>query len=102
MSDKTWKAFERKIAKALGGERRGADYGDARGGKTDVIHPLWAIECKLYKRPTWGVLLGACRQAEAAAEAHQMPIAVMKKNGAPMGDTIVAMRLGEFRSWFVE
>ena len=53
MADKAWKAFERRIASVFGGKRRGADTSDDRGGKTDVIHPFYAIECKLLGAPSF-------------------------------------------------
>ena len=101
MGDKGWKAFERRVARIFGGERRGADFGDARGGKTDVIHDHFAIECKLLARPTYQQMLDACLQAEAASEPLQEPVAVVKRKrqGSPDGDALVVMRLETFAAW---
>ena len=49
--DKPWKAFERRVAKAVGGKRRGPNFTD---GRDDVIHPLFSIECKLLSRVVLG------------------------------------------------
>ena len=53
MTDKTWKALERRICKIFSGTRRGADYVDARGkGKNDCVGTEgWSIEIKYMLRP---------------------------------------------------
>ena len=97
--DKSWKAFERRIAKRFHGVRRGADFA---GGKNDIIVPGFSIEVKLYARPHYQMMLDACRQAEAAKEdALDIPIAVVKKKGARDNDALVVMRLEEFEKWFI-
>ena len=101
MPDAAWKAFERRIAKAVGGKRRGADYGDKDGGRNDVIHDTFSVECKLYGRPTWQLLLDATEQAKKAATDTQLPVAVVKKKHQPDAKTLVVMRLGDFQEWFV-
>jgi hypothetical protein len=95
----SWKSFESRIAKVFGGVRRGADYRGSAGGKNDVIHPHWSIECKLLGAPTYGAMLAACRQAEAAAEPLQEPVAVVKRKNALDNDSLVIMRLEEFKKW---
>jgi hypothetical protein len=99
MSDKSWKAFERRIAKVFGGERRGADYGDGRGGKNDIIHPHWSVECKLLGRAGYADLLKAVRQAELASEDGQEPVAVVKLKNQHDADALVVYRLETFRAW---
>ena len=101
MPDKAWKAFERFIAWVFGGVRRGPDYGDATGGKNDIIVDDWSIECKLYKRPTWSVIQQAMKQAEAAAKPDEIPIAIIKKKHDRNMDAVVCMRLEQFKEWFV-
>ena len=93
MPDKAWKAWERTVASLLGGKRRGADYGDSRGGKTDIIHPRWAVECKLLGRPAYMDIRNACLQAERNAEPGQTPIAMVKRKGDRWEDALVVMRL---------
>ena len=99
MADKAWKAFERRIAAFVGGKRRGADTRDERGGKSDVIHPHFAIECKLLSRPSFGLMLDACHQAERNAELHQEPLAIVKRKGDRDDDALVCMRLSTWREW---
>ncbi len=103
MADKAWKAFERAIAAVFGGVRRGADFRRREGGgKSDVIHDNWSIECKLSARPTYSLIYGACLQAERQAEHEfQCPVAVVKKTRVPMRNALVVMRLETFREWFI-
>jgi len=101
MTDHAWKAFERRIAKKTGGQRRGADYGDREGGKNDIIHDAFSIECKLLARPSYQQMLDACRQSEAAATSAQMPVAIVKRKRDRDDDTLVIMRLEEWERWFV-
>ena len=103
MTDKSWKAWERRVAKYFGGQRRGADYGDRRGGKNDIIVAGFSIECKLLKRPTYKQMFDACIQAETNSEnIIDIPIAVVKKNLQGLKDKValVVMRLGTFLDFF--
>ena len=100
----SWKAFELRIAKVFKGERRGAYVSDGKKGKTDVIAEGFAIECKLLKRPTFGQMESACRQAETNADnATDIPIAIVKKNGRgiPDNNALVIMRLETFKEFFL-
>ncbi len=98
MSDKSWKAFERRIAKAVGGKRRGADYRnrEGSGGKDDIIHEDLSPECKLLKSVSYCDLLAAAKQAERNCPAGKVPIAIVKKKGALDADALVVMRLETF------
>ena len=104
MTDKSWKSFERRICKLFGGQRRGADYGDSRGGKNDCIDvPGFSMELKLLKRPTYQQMFDACVQAEDSAESIiDIPIAIVKKNkqGLKDKDALVVMRLETFLGFF--
>ena len=103
MADKSWKAWERRVAKLFGGQRRGADYGDSRGGKNDIIVAGFSIEVKLLKRPTYQQMFDACVQAESSAEnIIDIPIAIVKKNkqGLKDKDALVVMRLETFLGFF--
>lgn len=101
MGDKAWKAFERRIAARVGGKRRGAYTRDERGGKSDVIHPHFSIECKLLSRPAFGSMHDACLQAERNAEPHQEPIAIVKRKGDRDDDAVVCMTLRTWLEWHV-
>ena len=104
MTDKSWKAFERRICKLFGGQRRGADYADQSGGKDDCLDTSgFSIELKLLKRPTYQQMFDACVQAESNSEKiTDIPIAVVKKNsqGLKDKDALVVMRLGTFLDFF--
>jgi hypothetical protein len=101
----TWKQFERDVCMVFGLKRRGADYGDKDGGKTDAVNidgtesHIWAVECKFGKRLSYKPLLDACRQVEAAARDGQEPIVVAKMTGERFADSLVVMRLETFREW---
>lgn len=90
MTDKAWKATERAIARLVRGKRRGADYGDRRGGKTDVVHSFFALEVKhskYHKSFAFGVR--ALKQAERARKTSegQIPLAVVhRENTSHMTD----------------
>jgi len=101
MSDQTWKAFERRIAKIFGGTRRGADFRGSRGGKNDVIADGYSIECKNWKRPSWTALVGDVIKAEQRREhPNDIPLAIMKRKGDEDKNSIVAMRLETFLEFF--
>jgi hypothetical protein len=99
MGDKAWKAFERRMAAKVGGKRRGAYTRDERGGKSDIIHPHFSIECKLLSRPSFGEAFDACQQAERNAEPHQEPIAILKRKGDRDDDAMVCMTLKTWLEW---
>lgn len=102
MTDKAWKAFERRIAAVFGGQRRGAYTGSGRQGKCDIIKAGYSIECKLYSDPDFDTLLEAARQAEKNREhPEDIPIGVIKRKGGRDENTLVVMRLETFREHFV-
>lgn len=95
-----WKQLERDVAREFGGQRRGAYTGSAsEGGRSDIIHDAWSIECKLRARPTMAEIEAAVRQAEAAAEPGQEPVAIIKRKGGKLEDALVVQRLATFRDW---
>ena len=104
MSEKSWKAYERRIAKLFpSGQRRGADFRGDSAGKSDIISPGWAPECKLLARPSFGQLLGAARQAETNAKVDEIPIAIVKRKNDRDVDSLVVFRLETFyRLWLKE
>ena len=91
MADKTWKAFERQIAKILGG-RRVPITGRQRGDVPDVEHDYFSIECKLRKSvPKW--IKSALAQAHAASRGRKRPVVFLREKGSPESDIIVIMYL---------
>ena len=102
MPDKSWKAFERRMAKLFpNGRRRGADTGSESGGKSDIICDWWAPECKLLSRPNFSDLLEAARQAERNAKDSQIPVAIVKRKQDRDSNALVVMRLEVFGDWFL-
>ena len=101
MTDKSWKAWERRVAKWLGGVRRGADVRGFAGGKNDIILDAWSIECKLYKRPSFQMMLDAVKQAEAARDSdNDIACAWIKRKYDLDEDALVIFRKDEFLKWF--
>lgn len=98
--DSSWKKFERRIAALLGGERRGPSTSDGDGGKTDIIHEAWGVECKLLSRANHASILEACRQAERNSSDHQTPISIVKRKFDRDSDALVSMRLATWLSWY--
>lgn len=101
MTDKTWKARERRVCRLFGGERRGADYADQDGGKNDCIGTKgWSIEIKNMARPSFAIICEDVRKAEARGNEFDIPIGIMFKKGMRDKDGIVSMRLETFLEWF--
>ena len=95
MADRGWKKNERRIAAVLGGERVPVS---GRGDGPDVAHAWLSIECKHRASiPAW--LKDALQQARKAARDGQLPVAVLHEAGKH--DSIVAMKLSDFRDWFM-
>jgi hypothetical protein len=99
MSEKRWKATERRIAALLGG-RRVPVSGRGRGDAPDIAHPWLALEIKdRATLPLW--LLDALDQAERSAAPHQLPAAVLHRAGDRHDHALVVLRLHHFRDWFL-
>ena len=100
----TWKNFERRVAGWFGGRRRGADFRNRErdGGRNDVIVEGWSIEVKLLSRPSYGEMLAAVKQAEAAKEKfYDIACAVVKRKRDLDSDSLVIFRRDEFLANFV-
>ncbi|MEN8726066.1 MAG: hypothetical protein ABF325_10900 [Lentimonas sp.] len=50
MSDKAWKAFERRVARFFNTERTALSGGNSKVTRSDTLHPELFIECKQRKR----------------------------------------------------
>ncbi len=96
--DKTWKRAEREIADILGGQRNPVS-GRQRGDKADIQHTFLSPEVKHRKKlPDW--LLDALSQAEASKRGTQLPIVILHESGQKYADSLVVLRLSDFRDWF--
>lgn len=94
----TWKSVERKIAKIFGVERTGP-LGD---GVPDCISDPFAVEIKhgaAAPVPKW--LSEAMDQAERNAPGRLSPVVVLHPKGWRIEDSLVVMRLSEFRDLFL-
>lgn len=88
--DKLWKAFERRAAKFVGGERVPIT-GRQRGSAPDIEHSWLSIECKYRKSvPEW--IKDAMRQAVASARPRQMPVVILGEKGADIKDALFIFR----------
>ena len=95
MADKLWKAFERRIAKYIGGERVPIT-GRQRGDAPDIAHNWLAVECKYRKTvPEW--LKDAMRQAKASARGSQTPVVIIGERGTETGRCFAVFELEEVR-----
>ena len=91
----TWKATERAVARALGGER----LGPTGLAQPDVVAGPFSVECKHRKTlPAW--LLGAMRQAETNAAPGSLALVVLHESARRHENDLVVLRLGAFREWF--
>jgi len=101
----TWKKAEAKILSFWpGGKRRGAYVSDGTQGLPDNSDELegWSIEVKHSKRPTFSLMAGAVKQAEAnRVHENDIPVAVIHREGMEYKDSLVVMRLEEFQSYFI-
>ena len=99
----TWKARERRLLSFFGCKRRGADYGDREGGKSDSDDDCgYNIEIKSWnKPPSFRTLQLEVLHAEERARPDQIPLAITCVKGERDLDGIVSMRLETFLSWFV-
>ena len=105
MADASWKQFERRVAKALGAgdpsvRRRGADTSNEDGGKTDILHDFWGVECKLLKKSGHSDILAAVRQAERNSNDQQVPVSIVKRKGDLDKDALVSMRFETWLEWY--
>ena len=89
------KDHERRLAKATGGKRSG-NLGRAAA---DVTAGWLCIEGKAWTTPPKRVE-AALEQAERAASADQLPIAVIHTTGRRSSNDLVVMRWGQFVDWF--
>ena len=93
MSDKTWKAVERRVARILDGRRVGAT-----GAATpDVVSDWLCVEVKHRARlPQW--LTAAAAKVRSQAGSERLGVVVLHEKGARGG--LVCLNLYDFRDWF--
>ena len=102
-SSGTWKARERRLLALFGCKRRGADYGDRDGGKSDSDDACgYNIEIKSWaKPPSLRVIQKEVNHAETRGRPNQIPLAITCVKGERDLDALVTMRFETFLEWFV-
>ncbi len=97
MTDKSWKATERRVAGLLGGERIPVN-GRIRGSAPDIAHDTLSIEVKSRRSvPAW--LTEAMEQAQASSRDSRLPVSVIHQWGRPYADALCVMRLEDLAGY---
>ena len=92
MADKSWKAFERRLAKRVGG-RRIPSTGER--GAADVIAPAFCYQAKLRK----GVRDWLRGIVAAGERSGATGVVVWKQPNARDDDAVVVLRLRDWQDW---
>lgn len=79
MPDKSWKAFERRVAAFFHTERNALSGGNSKITRSDTLHPVLFIECKQRQRHT-AVALWDETKALADAEGKTPVVCLSEKN----------------------
>ena len=91
MSDKVWKAFERKWSKLFGGSRNPLSGSNSRHGSGDMIHDEIYLECKYRKKHCYIELF---KDTEDKADKEQkFPIVLLQQKGLKTVYTIAPLKL---------
>ena len=99
MTEKVWKAVERRIAKFIGGVRVPVS-GRQRGDAPDIEHNWLSIEVKYRKKlPEW--LHDAMDQAVKSARLRQLPCVFLAERGKRVEDYYMIVRLGDAKEWWL-
>ena len=80
MPDKTWKKFERRVAKAFGAVRNSLSGGNAKTTRSDVLHPELFIECKYKTKSSLWTLWRDTK--EKAKKEGKTPVLAIGEKGA--------------------
>ena len=72
MADKTWKAFERRVARWFGAERNPLSGGNGKHTRSDSLHPTLFIETK--HRKEWAILNLWFKARKMAKLEHKIPL----------------------------
>lgn len=100
MSDKTWKAIERRVADYFGGVRVPVT-GRQRGSAPDIQHDFFSFEVKHRKTlPEW--LFDAINQAEESRTNGQVPLVVLHQKGQTIGESLSVLRTSDILALYRE
>lgn len=81
MPDKSWKAFERRVAAYFDTQRNALSGGNSKITRSDTLHPALFIECKQRQQHS-AVTLWNDTKALADAE-QKMPVVALSEKGRP-------------------
>jgi len=87
MTDKSWKALERRIAESLGTVRTPLSGGSSRHTTSDTLHPSLYVECKLRKASAVHTLFQEVT-LEARKEA-KIPVVVIHLSNTPHSVAVI-------------
>lgn len=90
-----WKAHEKRVANATGGERTSKPWGNFPDTTSD-----WLItECKArQKLPQW--IVDAVQNARKHCNEYQLGVAVLHEKGRHLDNDLVVMTFRDFKEWF--
>jgi len=98
MSDKLWKAVERKHAEIFKGKRIPVNSTD--GAEYDVVSNAFSIESKERQSyPSW--LIDAVSKIEARCKTGTLPIVILHEKGQLYDNDMVVIRLKHFRDYYI-
>lgn len=99
LTDKAWKACERRIAKFIGGQRVPVS-GRQRGDAPDIEHNWLCPEVKYKQKfPNW--LHDAMDQAVKSARPRQLPCVWLAEKRKPVNEYYVVFRAKDVKSWWL-
>lgn len=81
MTDKAWKAFERRVAAFFKTERTALSGGNSKVTRSDTLHPELFIECKQRKRFAVVRLWDATKHL--ADKENKTPVVCLSEKGRP-------------------
>ena len=81
MSDKSWKAFERRVAAYFATQRNALSGGNSKLTRSDSLHPVLFIECKQRQRHSAVALWDATR--ELADREAKIPVVALSEKHRP-------------------
>ena len=81
MADKTWKAFERRVARFFGTERNALSGGNSKLTRSDSLHPKLFVEAKQRKRFAVVRLWDATKRL--ADREQKTPVVCLSEKGRP-------------------
>ena len=89
MMSKSWKVFERKVARMFGTERTPLSGGNSRHTRSDTLHPELFVECKKHKKMAIHKLWKETK--ELADLESKVPVVITKETGKQF--TLVTARI---------